>query len=64
MSREIPGNAWTFSVTYDGDTHWLECDYCEQPVCPISAGDVLEDLLVKAEKHICGPAAQAVTRAP
>ncbi|MEO3929257.1 hypothetical protein ABGB07_36210 [Micromonosporaceae bacterium B7E4] len=48
---EIPGWAHEYGVDFDGDTHWLRCDFCEGPVHPIDAGDSLETIVTKARDH-------------
>lgn len=47
----VPGFSHEYTVTFDGDTHWLEHDFCEGPVTPVEAGDSLEQLLLKVAKH-------------
>jgi hypothetical protein len=50
-AADIPGWAHEHTVTFDGDTHWLECDFCEAPVHGIDAGDSLETIVTKARDH-------------
>ena len=52
------GFAHAYTITFDGDTHWLECDFCSTPVHPIDAGDSFEVLVTKARDHwrTCGAA--------
>ena len=58
----IPGFAWAYTVTFDGDTHWLECDFCSEPVKPVEAGDSLEDIVTRARDHERGCATARPTQ--
>lgn len=43
----LPG----FTITFDGDTHWMEHDPCSQPVAALEAGDSAEELFTKMRDH-------------
>ncbi|MER7331807.1 MULTISPECIES: hypothetical protein [unclassified Micromonospora] len=59
---EIPGFAWAYTITFDGDTQWLECDYCAMQVMPVEAGDSLEEIVTRARDHDCACCATGRTR--
>ena len=47
----VPGYAHAYTVTFDGDTHWLACDFCESPISPIEAADSLDEIVTRARDH-------------
>jgi hypothetical protein len=49
------------TITYDGDTHWLECDGCNEPLCTVEAGDSWESLALTVDQHECPNTATAPT---
>jgi len=55
---KIPGVARAYTITYDGDTHWLECDHCSGLVASVEAGDSLESVATRARDHerVCATA--------
>lgn len=44
---DLPG----FTITFDGDTHWMEHDPCSHPVAALEAGDSAEELFTKMRDH-------------
>ena len=62
-------DASTIFVTYDGDTHWLEC-FANDPdaedgdiVCPVGAGDGWGDLAARVAAHQAEHGCRAATDA-
>ncbi len=59
MNALIPPEAGSYGppavyVTYDGDTHWLECDHGTGEgsiIAPVEPGDKWDDLVAKVREH-------------
>jgi hypothetical protein len=56
-AAQRPYAAPTVFVTYDGDTHWLECDHGDgegDVIAPVEPGDSWDDLAAKVREHQAG----------